>query len=394
MNAQQTQEDVLAEHIVECLMAVPPVSKSQKYFRKLSRWLQTIYPNLGRRSIMAACRGYWRMLNEAYPLVPKILVRHRRLQAVLRIPGATAAQRTDDWHKLRRNAAITGSVVYEIINTPGSYHNALLNKLQPPPRSDLLNETPEACRHGIIFEDMAKDVYCKWYGVRVQELSCIPHKKYPELLGASPDGVVLCDGVPLLELNEHHGRAIEIKCPLTRQIKEGVIPPGYYHQMQLQMEVLGVDECNYLEFAFDTNSVGTMADFLEAHVDGGLAGGNILAKGYYVLDETCGRRVSYKCFYTDAEVSEPELHALASRTDVHVTYWVLRKFLLQVIPLDKDWLPKHMPVFERFAADLTKHRADKTLPDAPAALQERRTRAARKVIVDMRMDLDLGTCLL
>ena len=60
---------------------------------------------------------------------------------------------------------------------------------------------------------------------------------------ASPDGLIYhCP------LNQRTGRLIEIKCPVTREIKENnPPPPDYYSQMQMQLQVTGLSICDYVE---------------------------------------------------------------------------------------------------------------------------------------------------
>jgi hypothetical protein len=55
--------------------------------------------------------------------------------------------------------------------------------------------------------------------------------------GASPDGIT-DDGIML-----------EIKCPLRRKIN-GQVPLQYYYQIQGQLDVCGLDICDYLECEF------------------------------------------------------------------------------------------------------------------------------------------------
>ena len=69
--------------------------------------------------------------------------------------------------------------------------------------------------------------------VKVHEFGCLPHPNY-DYLAASPDGIT-DDGVML-----------EIKCPYSRQIT-GIPPIYYWYQMQLQLEVCNLNECDYLE---------------------------------------------------------------------------------------------------------------------------------------------------
>jgi hypothetical protein len=60
-------------------------------------------------------------------------------------------------------------------------------------------------------------------------------------LAASPDGIVTG--------NNNYGRMIEIKNVVSREIT-GIPKKDYYIQMQIQMEVCDLDECDFIETKF------------------------------------------------------------------------------------------------------------------------------------------------
>jgi hypothetical protein len=76
----------------------------------------------------------------------------------------------------------------------------------------------------------------------ITEFGCIPHKDY-SFIAASPDGIV-CDSSSNL-----YGRMIEIKNVVSREIT-GIPKMEYWIQMQLQMEVCDLNECDFLETKF------------------------------------------------------------------------------------------------------------------------------------------------
>jgi hypothetical protein len=93
---------------------------------------------------------------------------------------------------------------------------------------------------GVRFEPVVKQVLEKRWGVRIAESGRLVHLTDPTL-AASPDGLILEATDPA-----RVGRLLEIKCPISRPIGNGV-PFDYWCQMQIQMEVTGVDECDYVE---------------------------------------------------------------------------------------------------------------------------------------------------
>lgn len=98
---------------------------------------------------------------------------------------------------------------------------------------------------GIRFEPVVKQVLERQWGVEIAESGRLLHPKDPHL-AASPDGLILAATDPA-----RVGRLIEIKCPITRSIGEGV-PFEYWCQMQIQMEVTGIDECDYVEVKLES----------------------------------------------------------------------------------------------------------------------------------------------
>ena len=91
-----------------------------------------------------------------------------------------------------------------------------------------------ATEHGNKYEDVARVIYEKRYNEKVHELGIIPHPEIGFLAG-SPDGVT------------ESGRLIEIKCPLRRKIDEDV-PEHYMPQLQLLMEILDLEICDFIQY--------------------------------------------------------------------------------------------------------------------------------------------------
>ena len=97
---------------------------------------------------------------------------------------------------------------------------------------------------GIRFEHVVKQIYIDLTKTTVKDMGRLKHRSDPHL-AASPDGMVI-DGPP-----ERCGRFVEFKAPVTRKLQQ-VIPKDYIVQMQIQMEVGAVEECDYLEVKFNS----------------------------------------------------------------------------------------------------------------------------------------------
>lgn len=92
----------------------------------------------------------------------------------------------------------------------------------------------EATRYGCQYEDEARDFYVKRTGEKVHEIGLVKHPVYNWLAG-SPDGVT------------ESGRLLEIKCPFKKKLKPEIIP-CYYVQVQLLMEILNLEVCDFIQY--------------------------------------------------------------------------------------------------------------------------------------------------
>jgi len=107
-----------------------------------------------------------------------------------------------------------------------------------------------ATERGNVLEPIARDIYDARHNKKTHEIGLVQHPQHP-WLGGSPDGITEC------------GRLIEIKCPLTRKI-EDKIPKHYIAQVQLNMEILNLDECDFIQYRPEEN--GKPEEFLVTNV--------------------------------------------------------------------------------------------------------------------------------
>jgi len=141
-----------------------------------------------------------------------------------------APQRSNEWLELRENMLTASDVATAIgENKYETPHGLLLKKCG-------FNKFTgnAATEHGNKYEDEARVLYEQRYGEVVHEIGLCPHPKYP-WLGGSPDGV------------SESGKLIEIKCPMSRAITPEV-PKHYMPQIQLCMEVLDLEECDFIQY--------------------------------------------------------------------------------------------------------------------------------------------------
>lgn len=155
-------------------------------------------------------------------------------------------QRTKEWYEfrhLRITASDTATAVD--LNPYEPYQNFIVKKCDPDyPFHDNIH-----CHHGKKYEPIATMFYEHIYNNKVTEFGCLPSLKYP-ILAASPDGICsksTLDG----QFSDRLGTMLEIKCPVTRQIKTkgkicGEICPFYYYlQIQQQLLCCELEKCDF-----------------------------------------------------------------------------------------------------------------------------------------------------
>ena len=255
-------------------------------------------------------------------------------------------QRTAAWH-LKRGEMLTASEIYKALPdaTASQKHEIIMGKLVPKPRTE--GPGPRALVWGTRFEPIAKSIYCKLsdFPLKIVDTTCIPHPTVP-FLGASPDGIILTDGV-------RNGRLVEFKCPISRVFSdETPVPLPYYHQMQLQMECTGLSECEYIEFQFKMVSYSEWVDSKPAF------------KGFYAVTDD-EMEVKYKDLDDARDPIKWRQQVLGSFDDWNIVYWTLEKYRMKLVEHDKEWLSKNLESITQVWNIISEHRKNNTLPDHP-----------------------------
>jgi hypothetical protein len=169
--------------------------------------------------------------------------RLEHVKRVISYPQIT--QRTTDWY-LQSKGVLTASEFASILGTDRARCTLALQKVAPIPETPSTNRlacsTPEMGPFdwGIRFEPVVKQILEMMWGCKILEIGRLVHKTDTRL-AASPDGLIESAQDP-----NRVGRLLEIKCPVKREIN-GKIPFEYWCQMQIQMEVADIDECDYIE---------------------------------------------------------------------------------------------------------------------------------------------------
>lgn len=165
------------------------------------------------------------------------------------------AQRTNEWYEFRYNL-ITASNAYKAFENDTVQNQLIYEKCKP--LTQITTTIDEDCEDkkvvfqmvntnttlhwGQKYEPLSVKLYEFLYNTKIGDFGCIQHSTYM-FLGASPDGINIDIASP------RYGRMLEIKNIVNREI-DGIPKKEYWIQMQLQMEVCDLDECDFLETKF------------------------------------------------------------------------------------------------------------------------------------------------
>tara|TARA_R110002074_G_scaffold176532_1_gene340040 strand:+ start:3934 stop:4791 length:858 start_codon:yes stop_codon:yes gene_type:complete len=243
-------------------------------------------------------------------------------------------QRSPEWHKMRENM-ITASDFGSILGHSkyGSSKSVLKQKcgLGAKFRGNVYT------RWGTKYEEVATEIYRIKYNTNVIEFGCLGHPDY-SFIGASPDGITP-DGIML-----------EIKVPKTRIFKADDVPPHYYDQMQGQLEVCGLYECDFMQCEIEEYSGRNT--YLEDN--------DIEFKGS-VMDYMDDNN-ELKFIYSKVNMNEEELDKWINGNKIKlntkklicksICYWKLIRYTVDRVKRQEDWMEKSLPIFDKFWKDV------------------------------------------
>ena len=170
--------------------------------------------------------------------------RQANIQHLLERPQVE--QRTHDWY-MEASTLLTASQIGTLFGGPATRAKLVMDKASgnvdtSSRRTVVRTNELNAFTWGIRFEPVVKQIYSNLTGTKVVDLGRLKHATNTHL-AASPDGLVVEGPI------ERLGRFVEFKAPVSRPILD-IIPEDYLMQMQIQMEVGNVEECDYLEVRF------------------------------------------------------------------------------------------------------------------------------------------------
>lgn len=235
------------------------------------------------------------------------------------------AQRSQEWFDLRKER-LTASDLYKVLSESRS-KDALVKSKAFPETARFTSSA--ATEWGKMFEPMALRVYrARRAGILVHDFGLIPHPTL-SCFGASPDGIT------------DLGVMIEIKCPYSREILPNHIPEHYEAQMQGQMAVCDLKECDYIEcqlFKYDdVQEYLVAAKRVEHPHDHG-----VIIDDEYSPEGLSGAETL--SWYQEKLKTTPN--------PIKVVMWTLGHIQVQRVTFDEDRWASSVPKIERFWQDV------------------------------------------
>ena len=251
-------------------------------------------------------------------------------------------QLSKEWFEFRREG-LSASDLYKALDSQSKQNNLALSKCEPIDFNKKFSSNINSpCHNGHRYEPLSIMHYEKDFNTKVGEFGCIKHSIH-KFLRASPDGINIDP------TNDRYGRLVEVKNPTSR-VLDGVPEKAYWVQMQMQMEVWDLDECDFLETTFKEYENED-----EFHKDGKtfIQRENGMRKGITVQFFN-GNKPHYE--YPPVDISEKAfdkwyeiiLEKNKEMAYIKNIYWYLMDYSCVLVPRNKKWFDHILPKLQQF----------------------------------------------
>jgi putative phage-type endonuclease len=301
--------------------------------------------------------------------------RRKRIVEIKKIPQYKQGE--DAWLIQRRECITATKVSTALDEDPYEYPAELL--LDKCGRAPPFVEN-ENTHHGKKYEKIGNMFYSFRNNILVGEYGLIQHDTY-NFIGASPDGICEKHTMNSQNLSKLVGRLLEIKFPKIRKINtEGqldgdICPHQYYVQVQTQLYVTKMDECDFLQCQIE--EYDSWEDFVQDSNTNivGLSKKTNLEKGCLIqllpkkLIGTIGAGDSNMCLFKATYIYPPKLHMTNNEIEKWISnemlqyhknelskdflidriiYWRLTKVACNLIKADTKWFESKIPMLKQF----------------------------------------------
>lgn len=276
-------------------------------------------------------------------------------------------QRTAEWYEMRKDKLTASSLGSAISNCHFQTRDELiLGKIEDKPY-----EPNPITEWGVKYEDVAIIFYEELYNVNVLEFGMIPHPDF-NAFGASPDGI--CDDTGNYE---YVGRMVEIKCPPKRKFTK-TVPPHYLMQVQGQLEVCDLDECDFFQVKIEEY------DTYEEYCNDIFINDDVIISGRTHLNYPKGVTITYKkneklsYKYSDLNQTEDQLNNWIDKQDkediFEIKWWKITRYECTLVERDKSWWNDSIEKILDFYNDLLFYRKEENIQELKNRVLESKKR--------------------
>tara|TARA_B100000214_G_scaffold84959_1_gene57974 strand:+ start:6671 stop:7828 length:1158 start_codon:yes stop_codon:yes gene_type:complete len=287
------------------------------------------------------------------------LIRKRKEQLKQLKKLTLPEQRSKEWYEMRKDKLTASSLASAIGHCHfQSRDELILSKIEEKPF-----EPNPITEWGVKYEDIAIMFYEELYHVKVLDFGLIPHPTFGAF-GASPDGI--CDDTGN---DEYVARMVEIKCPPKRKFTK-TVPPHYGMQVQGQLEVCGLDECDFFQVKIEEY------DNYEEYTKDNFENDDIIQNGRTSLNYPKGVTLSYKkngedkltYLYPKLNLSNEEYQTWIQENKttveneghkfVEAKWWFISRYECTLVKKDHSWWIESIDKILSFYKDLLHYRND------------------------------------
>lgn len=261
--------------------------------------------------------------------------KQRKVAKLLEIPKIE--QKSDEWYKVRENLITASDFAQALGHGKFGNQNDIIKKKVKPVDESAYSKTNPFFKWGNMFEPVACTIYSLIHNnVKVHEFGLIKHETR-SYFGASPDGIT------------DYGVMLEIKCPYKRKIVSGGdVPKQYYYQIQGQLEVCGLNDCDYFECQFNLFKSREEFEAIDAE--------NNVYLGVIIETEPSQYVYSHVSFETGTILEWLDDFLEKDNDYIDIKFWYLSHYNLQRVQLDKEFVEENLDKLEALWKKIVEYR--------------------------------------
>ncbi len=284
-------------------------------------------------------------------------------------------QRTPEWYQYRHNM-ITASNIWKAVGSEANKNSLIAEKCKPYVSYSGVN-VDSPLHWGQKYEPVTIALYEHINRTKVNAFGCIAHPDYP-FIGASPDGIT------------DNGRMIEIKNVVSREIT-GIPKMDYWIQMQVQLEVCDLEDCDFVETQFKEYE-DHEEDMFYKNLDKYDFNGLML---YFVKSDFSDSTPHYVYLPLSVSLDKASINNWINEQkylhkDTHILfkkiYWYCETYSCVLVKRNRIWFDMALPYFMEIWEKITEKRNN------PAINESKPKWIVKKCIVEADFNVDLGPC--